>query len=492
MIAKRTLVALVSAVVLGIAAAAAPASVAGSAVAPQQEDGAQGTIPYTAQLSDEQGKAIADGLYDFTFEVYETQAGGNPIWTETRADVAVTSGRLSVSLGNQARLPKAALESKQLWLAVSVRGPGETAYTALTPRQAISPDGPDAVSALTCPHNHFPDYWPGTSAAYGLNVTNNGTGDGIRAYTKSTAWDYAAIYAINNATTGAGTAVYANSSRGLGLYAYSGMDDAIEAHSNTTWASAVYAHSENGNGVWAVSTNKIAVFGATYTNTAASPAAKFLNRNTTVSVANTGVWAGSYFNHTFEGHDIDTNGNSTNRTFYVARWGDVRADGTYASPAADYAEILPATGDPGPGDVLVIGVDGKLVLSSKPFQTSVAGVHSTKPAFLGGAAEDEPDGADPDARQAQAGLSVDPKTGKADMTSFMAEGEVPLALVGVVPAKASAENGAILPGDLLVTSATPGHCMKAGPNPPQGSVIGKALSGLDSGTGTIKLLVTLQ
>jgi hypothetical protein len=490
MSAKRTLVALVFITVLGVAAAAAT-PVAGSAAAPQEEGGAQGIIPYTAQLSDEQGKAITDGLYDFVFEVYAAQTGGSPLWSETQAGVAVKSGRVNVTLGGLTRLPKTAVESKQLWLAVSVRGPNEADYTALTPRQAISPSGPNAVSALTCPHNHFGDYWPGTSTSYGLNLTNNGTGDGIRAYTKSTAWDYAAVYAINDATTGAGTAVYANSNRGLGLYAYSGMDDAIEAHSNTTWASAVYAHSENGNGVWAVSTNKIAVFGATFTNTAASPAAKFLNRNTSASVANTAVWAGSFWNHTFEGHDIDANGNSTNRTFYVARWGDVRADGTFASPAADYAEVLPAVGDTGPGDVLVIGLDGKLALSTKPNQTSVAGVYSTKPGFLGGVAEDDPN-AGPDTRKAQAGLSVDPKTGKADVTSYMAEGEVPLAMVGVVPVKASAENGAIVPGDLLVTSATPGHCMKAGANPAQGSVIGKALSGLDSGTGTIKLLVTLQ
>jgi hypothetical protein len=61
-----------------------------------------------------------------------------------------------------------------------------------------------------------------------------------------------------------------------------------------------------------------------------------------------------------------------------------------------------------------------------------------------------------------------------------------------VPVKVSAENGAIRPGDLLVTSSIPGYAMKAGSNPPQGTVIGKALEGLDQGTGTIKMLATLQ
>jgi hypothetical protein len=71
-------------------------------------------------------------------------------------------------------------------------------------------------------------------------------------------------------------------------------------------------------------------------------------------------------------------------------------------------------------------------------------------------------------------------------------GAAPLAVVGVVPVKASAENGAIQPGDLLVTSSTPAHAMKAGPNPPIGTVVGKALAGLEAGTGVIQMLVMLQ
>jgi hypothetical protein len=56
----------------------------------------------------------------------------------------------------------------------------------------------------------------------------------------------------------------------------------------------------------------------------------------------------------------------------------------------------------------------------------------------------------------------------------------------------SAENGPVLPGDLLVTASTPGHAMKGGSNAPQGTVIGKALEKLEAGTGVIKMLATLQ
>jgi hypothetical protein len=71
-------------------------------------------------------------------------------------------------------------------------------------------------------------------------------------------------------------------------------------------------------------------------------------------------------------------------------------------------------------------------------------------------------------------------------------GKVPLAIAGVVPVKASAENGPIRPGDLLVASSSPGHAMRAGDEPPIGTIIGKALEGLDSGTGLIQMLVMLQ
>ena len=39
--------------------------------------------------------------------------------------------------------------------------------------------------------------------------------------------------------------------------------------------------------------------------------------------------------------------------------------------------------------------------------------------------------------------------------------EVPLAVIGIVPCKVTAEAGPIVAGDLLVTSSTPGHAMKA-------------------------------
>jgi hypothetical protein len=56
-----------------------------------------------------------------------------------------------------------------------------------------------------------------------------------------------------------------------------------------------------------------------------------------------------------------------------------------------------------------------------------------------------------------------------------------------------ATRNAIHPGDLLTTSATPGHAMKAGnAAKAQGAIIGKAMTGLKAGRGLVLLLVTLQ
>ncbi len=135
----------------------------------------------------------------------------------------------------------------------------------------------------------------------------------------------------------------------------------------------------------------------------------------------------------------------------------------------DYAESVDVTGERTsyePGDVLVIDPEshGKFIKANQPYSTLVAGVYSTKPGL----------------------------TGRRQTVPKRTE-EVPMAMVGIVPTKVSAENGPINPGDLLVTSSTMGQAMKGTDrNQLIGAVIGKALGSLDSGTGVIEVLITLQ
>lgn len=62
---------------------------------------------------------------------------------------------------------------------------------------------------------------------------------------------------------------------------------------------------------------------------------------------------------------------------------------------------------------------------------------------------------------------------------------IPVGMLGKVPTKCITENGTISPGDLLVTSSTAGHAMKAGATPAAGTVLGRAYETLtDTGAGT--------
>lgn len=68
-----------------------------------------------------------------------------------------------------------------------------------------------------------------------------------------------------------------------------------------------------------------------------------------------------------------------------------------------------------------------------------------------------------------------------------------VALSGRVYVHADAAFGAIKPGDMLTTSETPGHAMKAVDHTrAQSAILGKAMSSLSEGKGMVLVLVTLQ
>ncbi len=75
----------------------------------------------------------------------------------------------------------------------------------------------------------------------------------------------------------------------------------------------------------------------------------------------------------------------------------------------------------------------------------------------------------------------------------LASGQHPVALMGRVYCWVDAQYGAVRPGDLLTTSPTAGHAMKATDNgQAQGAILGKAMTTLEAGTGLVLVLVSLQ
>jgi hypothetical protein len=162
---------------------------------------------------------------------------------------------------------------------------------------------------------------------------------------------------------------------------------------------------------------------------------------------------------------------AANRGFLLDCEGNILINGYLTSGlGGDFAESIAVRRDGGaqygPGDVLVVdtGAANQVSLSQAPYSTLVAGIYSTRPAFVGNAAPRDP-----------------------------AADRVPMAVVGIVPCKVTAENGPIERGDLLVTSSRPGHAMKGTDRKRLvGAVVGKALDRLATGHGVIDVLVTLQ
>jgi hypothetical protein len=237
---KTPTVAMVLVLAMAILIAGSGAAAAATAAPPIQSAAPPSTtIPYAGQLNNAAGNQVADGFYDFGFSLYDAPEGGNLLWTGTQSGVKVQGGSFSVSLGSGAGLPKAVLDRKECWLAVSVRGPGEARFTALSPRQLLSTDTPASVTALSCPHSHFTDYWGGTVSYYGLEVDNGaGTGDGVRGYSGSTAYNYAGLYGVGGGGTTAGSGgsgVYGSSYYGYGGYFESTNYRALYAKGNVAW-----------------------------------------------------------------------------------------------------------------------------------------------------------------------------------------------------------------------------------------------------------------
>jgi hypothetical protein len=147
--------------------------------------------------------------------------------------------------------------------------------------------------------------------------------------------------------------------------------------------------------------------------------------------------------------------------------GDVMVEGDIRLSAADCAEQFDIVGGttPEPGSVVVIDRNGALRQSSEPYDTKVAGV-------ISGAGTYRP------------GIILDKQPASS--------GRLCVSLIGKVFCKVDSEHGPIAVGDLLTTSPTPGHAMKA--NDPMlafGAVLGKALKAWKGGRGLIPILVAL-
>jgi hypothetical protein len=299
-----------------------------------------------------------------------------------------------------------------------------------------------------------------SSTGQGLLATSEAS-EGVHGETKSNR--FAGVAGFNNATTFAeglnATGVFGKTQIGEGVHGetssnrfagVAGFNNATNAAEGLL-ATGVFGKTQVGEGV----------HGETSSDRFAGVAGRNLNRD--------GTGAGVFGESLGRGAGIAGKGATAgffDGDLEVTR--NVRVRGDIVLPGADCAEDFDISGtdEIEPGTVVVLDANGGVATTCEPYDRKVAGV-------ISGAGGLRP------------GLTLDRRTRQ--------PGRSPVALMGKVYCKVDANHGAIAIGDLLTTSPTRGHAMKASDRARAfGSIIGKALLPLPEGRTLLPILIALQ
>jgi hypothetical protein len=324
-----------------------------------------------------------------------------------------------------------------------------------------------------------------------LGVLGKGEAVGVRG--ESTSWH--AVIGLNSGTQGAG--VYGHSA-GTGVIGESETWMGVYGKSDSTTGGAGIMGEAVGPGVLGKSQTWMGVYGETQSTTGGAGVWGEHKANGTGVVGKSsggiGVWGTSESNEGVhaETHSTGTaaiaaynlNAAGTGAAIFAKKEGavghagffdgDVHVTGAISVDKdvvltnADCAEDFDVA-DPGvaePGSVMVLTDDSRVTECTCAYDKRVAGIVSGAGSYRPAIVLDR---TTPDARRK------------------------PIALVGKVYCRVDADYGAIAVGDLLTTSPTTGHAMKAADSAKAfGAVIGKALQALSTGRSLISVLVALQ
>lgn len=492
---------------LTVVIAAALILMAGSAGAltgqPAPEAIVDGGFNYQGRLTDLNGTPL-DGTFPMQFQVYDDSNAGTMLWDSGSVNVAVDNGLFNVKLG----VNPFDFNGQGLWLRIQVDGEW------LAPRQELLPV-PYALSLRPgAIIQGEPTEWEGwvlsvnmdgtyplgkavwATAATGSALFGDSTGGwGVRGFSE----EGYAVYGIDGGSQQArGYGGYFTSNTGVGVYGYSSASS-VAANAYTP---GVYGRSANGVGVYGWSDDGDA---------------GVLGHSDGVGVSGWsehghgvyGVAAGSAVDGGYGGYFRSDNyrglyasGDDTYYAGYFENPVGAAGPGLWVDGAlwttgskTGYVVDMALNEGPGPletGDVVVVtGFDEpiageipviKVRKATEEGSTGVVGVVD-QPFVV----QTDPEGEGKTIAKPAAGTA-----NLADDTALEPGEYLSIVTLGAFKAiKVDASYGAIQPGDLLVSSPTPGYAMRAD-DPRLGTVIGKALGGLDEGSGIVPVLVTFQ
>jgi hypothetical protein len=381
------------------------------------------------------------------YGVFESASGvlappetrGRGVWGDSFSGVGV----LGSSAQNDGVAGIAAASGKSGVFGYNVSGPGVTGKSG----------GSDGIVGFS--------QTAGKSGVYGENTLGAGvtgssqSGDGVAGFSKGAG--KSGVFGANPVAGGVG--VTGQSQAGIGVYGTSAQADGIVGVAGASGKNGVYGQNTQAGGVGLSGYGPAGVGTLGRSETGAGVAG--------FSRSGAGVQAFSESGNLIEGFAA-----GDRRVFYISTDGSVFASGSFncglpancfnAGSGADLAERIPASEPLQPGEVVEIdpSAPGRFRRVRTARSPLVVGVISTAPAIT--------------------------------MNGLPGDGRPLLALAGIVPVRVNDENGSIQPGDLLTASSTPGEAMRAGPNPPPGTVIGKALGGLAAGHGSVPMLVLVR
>lgn len=493
-----------------------------------------GTMSLQGVLAGPDGAAVPDGDYTTTFTLWDASDGGSALWTETLS-VPVSRGIYDVTLGETSPL-SASLFDGARYLGIAVDPDPE-----MTPRRRVTATAfafrAEEADALS---GHLPEDFvqKGESAAVtasmiadsavgGLQISSGAVGSGHIADGAIAASDLADGLVLSQmlAADGAGSTLDADLLDGLdstaffilsqgpaitGVPAFLGGDagtppftvdgtarvqnlnaDFLDGLSSSAFLQPGDDFGRSGvaadlyEGTQTLSQRYVSRTGDALSGASTDPAGGlFTLANTETGATGNGLSAqtaavagigGRFIASGDEGVGIYADGGDNgwaaqfkgNVRIIDAASDDVVLELGKGLDVAEGFDVSHGGDAPVPaGSVLVIDPEhpGRLALSSTAYDTKVAGIAA---------------GAE--------GLGSGVRLGAG---SF----DVDVALAGRVYCFVDAENGEVRPGDLLTTSGTPGHAMKADdPDRARGAILGKAMQYLEKGQkARILVLVTLQ
>jgi hypothetical protein len=459
-------------------------------------------INYQGRLTDSLGNPVADGDYQITFNIWNWWEGGALLWTSDAQTIYVENGLFTYTLGSQQPLQHSLFADSARWLGIRINNDEE-----IMPRTKLTP-APYAYHALRSDTSGYAS----AVANQGINnqmimdttigfeklAHNEGEPGDVLTFMEGKAtgyWVRSSVTELINShcppgwlDEGSIVTLYNNHDKvGAGIVV---PDARLHVHSNpatgtdpfhvsisdgsgdpdtrlvmTTSGNVGIGITDPGNHQLAVqSEDGDGVNGATVhvknTNISDGSAMRLQNNSSSATIS---IWQQG-------GGDVLTALGPLGQGLKVLNDGKVTCPVLTITGGSDVAEPFDVIGNDNPekGSVVVIDHEnpGKLRLSSRAYDTRVAGV-------ISGAG-----GVQPGITLTQEGTL---------------SGKQYVAISGRVYCLADATYGEIQAGDMLTTSPTKGHAMKASDRQrTYGTIIGKAMTNLADGRGLVLILVNLQ